>query len=172
MWRRARNNDAHGAPPPLGSPGGCHRHPRMTNGRWSLSTRLYLSGSPCLVVRDPLWRFSRRGPSPPARSPCSYAHVIYAWLWPNSPTELLRPTAASARAHEAHCELKIPTDSLQKHSSSACTEFVVECTGDSISPRNRTARVALRALFAVLSFNLSFETLRVYICFYITSHVA
>ena len=28
--------------------------------------------------------------------------------------------------------------------------FVVECTGDSISPRNRTARVALRALFAVL----------------------
>ena len=121
----------HGAPPPLGSPGGCHRHPRMTNGRWSLSTRLYLSGSPCLVGRDPLWRFSRRGPSPPARSPCSYAHVLYAWWWPNSPTKLLRLTAASARAHEAHCELKIPTDSLQKHSSSACTEFVVERTGDS-----------------------------------------
>ena len=28
--------------------------------------------------------------------------------------------------------------------------FVVECTGDSISPMNRTARVALRALFVVL----------------------
>jgi hypothetical protein len=35
--------------------------------------------------------------------------------------------------------------------------------GDSISPKNRTARVALRALFAVLSFNKSFETLRAYI---------
>ena len=35
--------------------------------------------------------------------------------------------------------------------------------GDSISPKNRTARVALRALFAVLSFHEAFETLRVYI---------
>ena len=42
---------------------------------------------------------------------------------------------------------------------------VVECTADSVPPGNRTARVALRALFAVLylSVHVVFETLRVYV---------
>ena len=82
----------------------------------SISTRLYLSGGPCLLSEE-YWggylevlegRPLLLGEVTVLPCACSLRMVVTTY-----PTELLLPTAASARAREAHCELEILTDSLR-----------------------------------------------------------